>query len=86
MSFYLWVHDHQYIDSLPNFALLLSLQNEMVQLQRVEAYACLSLQKQQVAFGIHHSSSEYDANNDTEIAFAFPTLFQDVMTFLPVVE
>jgi hypothetical protein len=58
----------------------------MVQLQRVEAYTLLSLQKQQVAFGIHHTSSEYDTNDDTEITFAFPTLFQDVMKFLPVLE
>ena len=62
----------------------------MVQLQRVEVYTLLALQKQHSALCMDHSSQNYDNNYNTnlekEITFAFPTLFQDVMAFLPVMD
>jgi hypothetical protein len=59
----------------------------MVQLQRVEAYSILALQKQHSALCINHTPpNDNDTNLENEITFTFPTLFEDAMSFIPVMD
>lgn len=63
----------------------------MVQLQRVEAHTILAMQRQQSALCNRHTGNLNVSNNssnidDEEITFAFPELFQEIMSFLPVVD
>jgi hypothetical protein len=62
------------------------IKNEMIQLQRAEAYAIIALLKQQSYRykNIHDEGDHVDHTNvDDEINFSFPTIFHDSLTFLP---
>jgi hypothetical protein len=67
-----------------------NVKDEMVLLQQSEAYPILALHKQYSALCLNVTPSpdvkSNDIDIDEEISFAFPTLFQDVMTFLPVLD
>jgi hypothetical protein len=54
----------------------------MMQLQRMEAYTVYSLQQQQQQYQ-QVAMSDAGSDQDVEIPFSFPNIFQDVMTFLP---
>ena len=59
----------------------------MIHLQQVEAYPLLALQQQYSALCTTTPNDQNNITNiDKEMSFAFPTLFLDVMAFIPVMD
>ena len=59
----------------------------MIHLQQIEAYPLLALQQQYSALcNTIPNDQNSIASIDKEMTFAFPTLFLDVMAFIPVMD